>query len=170
MGLARQVLEPDLVVRAVLALCAGVGLLAITGQQGEGADAAQLQLESLRLLLALLPPPGMGEEGLRAALIGEPGHAARVRSGLGLLLRGRVSAGVRHAALQLAAAVCELSGQQARGRPVAAPRAAGCRPLVPLAVALWRAGAAGAGGGGLLPPPAGNGAGGGDARAAPGRA
>ncbi|KAL4448249.1 hypothetical protein ABPG75_005468 [Micractinium tetrahymenae] len=85
-------------------------------QQGQEREAEELQrrllavqLEALHVLLLLLPLP-------QAALAaGSPlGRGARwpaqLRQGLGLLLRGRISAVQRHSALQLAAAVVDLAG------------------------------------------------------------
>lgn len=68
-----------------------------------------VQLEALHVLLLLLPLP-------QAALTGSSplGHGAlwpaQLRQGLGLLLRGRISAVQRHSALQLAAAVVDMAG------------------------------------------------------------
>lgn len=82
--------------------------------QGQGAEDLQrqllvVQLEALHVLLLLLPLP-------QAAMAdaGPAGRGARwpaqLRQGLGLLLRGRISAVQRHSALQLAAAVVDLAG------------------------------------------------------------
>lgn len=73
---------------------------------------ATVQLEALHVLLLLLPlPPGLEHvhaELAAAARGAEWPHL--VRAGLGLLLRGRVSAVQRHSALQLAAAMVDLLG------------------------------------------------------------
>lgn len=71
-----------------------------------------IQLEALHVLALLLPLPQPAEE-LAAEQLAAGGPAAwpaQLRQGLALLLRGRISAVQRHAALQLAAAVVDLAG------------------------------------------------------------
>lgn len=84
------------------------------GRQGQGDEDLQrrllaVQLEALHVLLLLLPLPHAAQAGAGGAGRGAR-WSAQLRQGLGLLLRGRISAVQRHSALQLAAAVVDLTG------------------------------------------------------------
>ena len=69
-----------------------------------------IQLESLHVLLLLLPLPHGSVLPEQRGRGGAPAWPAQLRQGLSLLLRGRISAVQRHSALQLAAAIADLAG------------------------------------------------------------
>lgn len=82
------------------------------GQSDEGLQRRLLavQLEALHVLLLLLPLPPGAEQATAEQLAAGAAWPAHLRAGLGLLLRGRISAVQRHSALQLAAAALDLAG------------------------------------------------------------